>query len=215
MKKRYCLVVACGILCLVGTSWAAPIKSYVPVLTGGPVIDFEGLAEGTLISTQYPGVTFGQHDGGTPMIDNSPMLYGYAPSSGVSVLTGSTTGGAPYPTVAGITLTFDSLVGRVQAFFSDTAPLGDYTVAAYDTGDALLESLTIFDGDTPPGLYVGFMRPVADIAWIQIGPSTVLNDAFAIDDVQFGRAVIPAPGAILLGSIGVSLVGWLRRRKTL
>ncbi len=78
------------------------------------------------------------------------------------------------------------------------------TFSVYDSGGSLLESHTVITGTN---VYAVITRGTYDISRLEIG-----GDYFAIDDLQFNA--IPAPGAILLGSIGAGIVGWLRRRRT-
>jgi hypothetical protein len=45
-----------------------------------------------------------------------------------------------------------------------------------------------------------------------LGPTTT---GIGYDDLEFSDGFIPAPAAIVLGTLGTGLVGWLRRRRTL
>jgi len=116
-------------------------------------------------------------------------------------------------------ISFDAIpiTGMSGDFYVFEATIGeDFVVKAYDStyGDRYSPSGALvaeqsWNFGTGAGTFnLSFSSPVSLLVFSDSGWYDI-----AIDDLTV--TPIPAPGAILLGSIGVGLVGWLRRRRTL
>ena len=96
---------------------------------------------------------------------------------------------------------------------------GNITIEARDINGNVLDSF--FQSNTgfqqpagPITLYAGYTGGVENsIRSLWWTDTSSTNEMAALDNITL--SIIPAPGAILLGSIGVGFVGWLRRRRTL
>lgn len=122
---------------------------------------------------------------------------------------------------------FKDGVSLTGVFITDLFDYQDGNSGDPDTGELGKVVITLF-GTNPPTTYeyefngndsdqangeqyISFTTPIfAESALFEIVGSTV-NNEFSVA----GFTVIPAPGAILLGSLGTVLVGYLRRKRSL
>jgi len=203
-KKLIIFCIAAGLsLTLAATSFAAPTldlnaDSLTPGLHYAPELT---------ISTGYGDVTFEGEIYTLPGLPGSDQEFVDAGASGNVFDVGKYQGGWAE-------LSWENFqVGSATFIYGGNA--GNITVEARDIGGNVLDSFYQADtgGGQPAGpitLWAGVGNAIYSLYWID---SSSTNDMAALDDISL--TIIPAPGAILLGSIGVGLVGWLRRKRTL
>jgi hypothetical protein len=86
--------------------------------------------------------------------------------------------------------------------------VSEWDLDPYSAGGLIFPSFPFNQVHGPTGL--GGLNPVS--SWSGFTGGQVSGYLIELTGASY---VIPAPGAILLGSIGVGLVSWLRRRRTL
>ena len=198
MKK---LVTICMLLVLMSTGAA----------NAAFTLTFDELATQPVNGLSYMGITFGFKVDGSPSTD---AIYNDIGPGNLTYLQDPSMVG----TTAGIlTLSFEMPTDQLQfgvALNSYNPATPGYFVRLYDP---LYQLIGVYSGDTSPLVLwsEGQFTYTGDtpISLVAIGFNEQAASRFALDNLTINP--IPAPGAVLLGSFGLGLVNWLRRRRTL
>lgn len=121
--------------------------------------------------------------------------------------------------------TFSQPVAGVGAWLYDdgSATAESMILQITEVGNVVTNSLLLESGNGPGHFVEGFLGATSSVGITEArfivvdAQGNPVQRVFELDHLQWGRPVpaVPAPGAVLLGGIGVSLVGYLRRRRSL
>lgn len=120
-------------------------------------------------------------------------------------------------TLAGSDLTFEftgvtQAVGAFVNHYAEGEGTGSVTISAFNAVGGLLESYTVVVDTTfdsyNEGVFLGISRSSSDIARV-----TFSGAGIAVDDLTF-TAPVPEPETYALMTLGLGLIGWLRRRQS-
>jgi hypothetical protein len=161
--------------------------------------------------------------GGTVDIIGAGTLYDWVPGNGLYLDLDGTSGAEG---LLATQTTFDLLPGVLYTLEWDIAgnqALGDPdTASASDTVVTKLGPIEVTDVvdqfQTFATRTVTFMvaTPVLGVPLtFQNSDDRSDNQGALLDNVRLTAQTIPAPGAVVLGSFGVGLIGWFRRRRVL
>jgi hypothetical protein len=183
------------------------------------VVDPDAFSAGTDISNAFAGVSLSGvgsgWDGTTPsnVLSIDPLAHAEPFNASTGALVFGHLGLFPslWMDPGTIQLRADFAAGAtdVQLDFIGNNSSDFGQLLAYDAGGTLVDSaytsqLTLSSVET--------LTVSGDIAYV-VGGGINGASSLGMDNLRFNP--IPAPGAILLGSIGIGCVSWLRRRRTL
>jgi hypothetical protein len=196
MKK---LLMICAIIIgVAGLASAAPTT----------LITFDEFPLDTVISNQYAGlgVLFlaGDVTGTLPIIS----MNGAMPTQPILSPHGDLTPPQFWQFAGDFWVQFTTPALEVQFDSGYWDEVGTGVIDVYGPAMNLLASLS----NTTTGVNVTNISGMGPIGYIYFNS---IGDGAGADIDNLGFSPIPAPGAIVLGGIGVGLIGWLRRRKTL
>lgn len=194
-SKLFGMLIAFGAMAWVPPTAAVPVPVGIGAFGGATLIDFNSLANNTLITNQF--VASGVVASGGLFADttNSGAIFG---SPAASNFLPTSPGPGPYNT---ITLTFSSAIIRIG--MNEISNSGTFNIAEVGGTLGFASSLT-------PS-FVG-LEDLNGFTSVVLTVTGAANNAFGIDNLRFTPRAVPEPASLALIALGLAGFG-LRRRK--